>query len=207
MSGRDAWFGTFQPKGSRLERLPVGWTYCLVLALTLPALLLRQWPVTALSLAAVAGLLVTARLGRRGVALPWALVLLVVVMGGYQAVVGDWLGGLVLAGNVVLAVLASRLLTMTKPVPVLLDGLVAGARPLRWLGLSPERFGLAVAVMLRSIPYLTGAFRDVRDAARARGLDRNPVAHVTPVVVRAVGFAQATGDALAARGLGDDEGH
>jgi biotin transport system permease protein len=89
-------------------------------------------------------------------------------------------------------------------VPVLLDAVVAAARPLRWVGLSPERFGLAVSVMLRSVPYLAGAFGDVRDAARARGLERNPMAHLTPVVVRAVGYAQATGDALAARGLGDD---
>ena len=34
-----------------------------------------------------------------------------------------------------------------------------------------ERFGLSVGIMLRSIPFLTGAFYDVRDAARARGLE------------------------------------
>lgn len=205
MNRHDSLFGTFQPTGSWIERWSVGWTYLLVLTLTLPAMVLRQWPATAACLAAVVAVLVSARLGARAVRLPWPLVVLVLAMAAYHVVFGTWLDGVVLAGNVVLAVLASRLLTMTKPIPVLLDGLVAAAAPLRWVGLSPERFGLAVTVMLRSIPYLAGSFGEVRDAARARGLDRNPLAHVTPVVVRAVGFAQATGDALAARGLGDDD--
>jgi len=42
-----------------------------------------------------------------------------------------------------------------------------------------------------------------RDAARARGLDRDPRAVVVPAAVRAVGHARRTGEALAARGLGD----
>lgn len=204
MNSHDSLLGTFRPTGSRIERLGVGWTYLLVLGLTVPALIVRTWWLTAASLGLVVLVLLVARLGWRGVRLPWSLLVLVALMGGYHVVFGSWLDGLVLAGNVLLAVLASRLLTMTKPVPVLLDALVVAARPLRWVGLSPERVGLAVAVMLRSIPYLSGVFADVRDAARARGLDRNPLAQLTPVVVRTVGYAQATGDALAARGLGDD---
>ena len=55
----------------------------------------------------------------------------------------------------------------------------------------------------RSLPHLLGSFAEVRDAATARGLRRNPVTYVTPVVVRTVAYAHATGDALAARGLGE----
>ena len=43
-----------------------------------------------------------------------------------------------------------------------------------------------------------------RDAARARGLERNPRAYLTPLVIRVVAHARATGDALHARGIGDD---
>jgi biotin transport system permease protein len=59
--------------------------------------------------------------------------------------------------------------------------------------------------MVRSLPHLLGAFDEVRDAATARGIRRSPVAYVAPVVVRAVAYAHATGDALAARGLGEDD--
>ncbi len=205
MSRHDSLFGHYRPTGRAFERLPVGWKYAVVAALTVPPLVVRQWWLTALAFMLVTVLLVAAGLGRRGLRLPWGLLLLVSLMGLFQVIFGAWLDGVVLAGNVVVAVLASRLLTMTTPMPVLIDALVTAARPLRWMGLSPEQVGLAVAVMLRSVPFLVGAFSEVRDAARARGLERNPLAQVTPVVVRAVGYAQATGDALVARGLGDSD--
>ena len=44
---------------------------------------------------------------------------------------------------------------------------------------------------------------ETRDAARARGLGRNPRVYLTPFVVRVVARAHEQGDALAARGLGD----
>ena len=94
---------------------------------------------------------------------------------------------------------------ITTPMPVLIDALVTATRPLARFGASPERFGLAVAVLVRSIPYVIASFGEVRDAARARGLDRNPLASVTPVVIQAVAYARTTGDALMARGLGDED--
>lgn len=103
------------------------------------------------------------------------------------------------------AIYLSRLLTTTTPGSDLVDALIAGLRPLRVFGVSPERAGLAVAVMLRSIPVLLDTFGEVRQAAMARGRERRWFALVTPVVIRAVGHARATGAALAARGLGEPE--
>lgn len=106
---------------------------------------------------------------------------------------------------IVATVLASNVLTATTPVDELLDGLAALVKPLQRFGADPERFSLTVALMLRSIPFVIGAFSDVRDAARARGLERNLLARSLPVVIATVGYARATGEALAARGLGDPE--
>ncbi|WP_347350274.1 biotin transporter BioY [Intrasporangium sp.] len=98
--------------------------------------------------------------------------------------------------------LAAGVVTGTTQPNVLVDGVVRLARPLRrWV--DPEAVGIAVAVMFRSIPWVASAFDDVRDAARARGLERNPRALVVPVVIHTVADARATGEALAARGLGD----
>ena len=205
MSARDNLLGTFRPTGSWMERLSVGWLYLIMLAVTLPALLLTRWWVSGICLAITVGLLLSAGLGWRGIWLSWRLALMIVAVGAYQAVIGHPMTGLVLSVNVVLAILASRMLTMTTPIPELLDALAWAVRPLRWVGLSPELFALAVTVMLRSIPYLTGVFVEVREAAEARGLGRHPLARVTPVVIRAVAYAQTTGDAIAARGLADPE--
>jgi biotin transport system permease protein len=112
----------------------------------------------------------------------------------------------VIAANLVVALWAARLVTMTTPAPVLVDALVTVTRPLRRIGFPAERFGLAVHVMLRSVPYLSGALAGARQAAAARGLRGQLGRQAAQVAVRAVGYAQATGDAMTARGLGDDGG-
>lgn len=197
-------FGLYVPGGTWLHRLGVGWKYLFLLALTVPVLLLAlPWP--SLAALVVSGLLLAStRVGARlAFALPWALWILLAVLAGYQLAIERPDLAVVVSANLVTAIYASRLLTLTTPGPVLLDALVAALRPFRRLGVNPERVGLAIAIMVRSVPMLLDTVAQVRQAARARGRDRNLFALVTPVVVRAVGQAQATGAALAARGLGE----
>jgi len=197
-------FRLYVPGDSALHRLGVGWKYGVLLLVTLPGLLVGHPAVSLGLLAASMLLLATTRAGLgRTLGLPPAMWLFLAMLAGYQVLVGRPDLAVVVAANLVTAVYASRLLTLTTPGPALIDALVAGLRPFRRLGLNPEQVGLAIAVMLRSVPLLLDAFTQVRQAARARGRERNLFALVTPVVVRAVGQAQATGAALAARGLGE----
>jgi biotin transport system permease protein len=205
MAKSDRWLGLFQPVGSAIEGWPVGAKYAVLLALTLPTFIVQRWWLTLVALAAVVILLLVARLGvRRGLGLPPGLLILVAVLAGFHAVTDNWLLGLVVVGNLILAIWAARLVTMTTPSPILVDALVALTRPLRRLHFPSERFGLAVLIMVRSIPYLSGALSTARQAAAARGLRGQVGRQVTQVVVGAVGYAQATGDAMTARGLGDE---
>ena len=133
------------------------------------------------------------------------MLIFLILIAGYQWWQhGPWVAWQVIAA-ILATVLASNILTATTPVDELLDGLAALVRPLQRFGADPERFSLTVALMLRSIPFVIGAFSDVRDAARARGLERNLLARSLPVVIATVGYARATGEALAARGLGDPD--
>jgi len=198
-------FGLYVPGTSWLHRLGAGWKYLALLLLTIPALALAQVPVTLAALAVTMIVLVSARI-RVGHAwgLPLSFWVLAAMLAIYQLVVGRADLAIVVVGNLITAVYASRLLTMTTPGPVLIDALVGALRPLRRVGIDPELVGLAVAVMLRSVPVLLDSFTQVRQAARARGQERNLFLLVTPVVVRAVGHAQQTGAALLARGLGEE---
>ncbi|MGN8246312.1 CbiQ family ECF transporter T component [Cellulomonas soli] len=127
-----------------------------------------------------------------------------VLIGVYQW----WARGPAVATEVVVdlltLVLAATLVTATTRADALLAVLARIARPLRHVGLSPETFALSVALVLRAIPVLVTTTLEARDAARARGLDRSPRAMLVPAAVRMVAHAHATGDALAARGLGED---
>jgi biotin transport system permease protein len=63
---------------------------------------------------------------------------------------------------------------------------------------------LTFALAMRAIPGTIEIAQETRDAARARGLGKHPRAFLSPFVIRVVARAYETGDALAARGIGDD---
>jgi biotin transport system permease protein len=119
-----------------------------------------------------------------------------------------WAQGPAYAVRVVLGIvnayLAAGILTATTPVTDLLDGVVRGVRPLR-RHVDPEVVALTLAVVVRSVPWVAGSFSSVRDAARARGLERSPRAVLVPTALHVVAYARSTGEALAARGLTDPE--
>ncbi|MBG6181014.1 energy-coupling factor transporter transmembrane component T family protein [Arthrobacter sp. CAN_A1] len=205
MRGHASLLGTYVEGDSLLHRAPL-WTKGLAVLLLSTSVLLVNTPALtgAALLLVVAGYLLGARLPPvhlwRPLAPVWPML---VILGGYQVIVNGPQPALQLVGNITTCLLAARLLTLTTEGQRLLDGLVALAVPFRRVGADPERFGLTLALMVRSLPYLVGSVADVRDAAKARGLERNPRALVIPVVVGAVAYAHQTGEALAARGLGE----
>ncbi|HSK31983.1 MAG TPA: energy-coupling factor transporter transmembrane protein EcfT [Propionicimonas sp.] len=197
-------FSLYVPGNSPLHRVAVGHKYLLLLLLTVPALVVAHPIVSLAALVVSMALLASCRTGLwHAWTLPLALWVLVAVLAGYQVLVGRPDLAVVVGANLVTAVYASRLLTLTTPGPALIDALVAALRPFERIGVKSDLVGLAVAIMVRSVPLLLDSFDQVRQAARARGRERNLFLLVTPVVVRAVGQAQATGAALAARGLGE----
>lgn len=205
MNAARALLGIHVPGTTVWHRMGVGWKYLVFLALTIPAVF--GGPLVALSLLAVTlALVATTRAPLRlAWGMPAMLVTLFAFVAGYHVLSGNPAMAAKVVGTTLVALYAGRLILITTPMPVLIDALVAAVGPLRRFGANPERFGLAVAVLVRSIPYVIASFGEVRDAARARGLDRNPLASVTPVVIQAVAYARTTGDALMARGLGDDD--
>lgn len=198
-------FGLYFPTRSWVHRLPAAWKFAILTAATLPAVLLRH-PWLSMGLVAVAvGLLVASRIPlRRSLGVRPLFWIITVVIVAYPLIFGRPIDALVTAANVVGAFYLGRVITMTTPAMDLVETLVTIARPLDWLGFSAEKFGLAVMVMLRSVPYLVDSFSRVGQSARARGIERNIFARVTPVVVDAVAYATRTGEAMVARGLGDE---
>ena len=99
--------------------------------------------------------------------------------------------------------LAATVVTSTTPLDQMLDAFTSGLRPLRAVGVDPERVGLAFSLMIRAVPTTIDIAEETRDAALARGLQRSPSARLVPLVIRTIAHARATGEALDARGIGD----
>lgn len=206
MKASDELFGTYKPTSGRFEQLSVGWKYLLLLGLTIPAIAVGRWWFSLASIVVTVAILIWAKVGvRRAVGLSFGTIVILALIVVVQVLAGAAIAGVIVAENLVLALYATRLLTLTTPIPGLVDGIAMACRPLKIFGINPDRIALAVAVMVRSLPHLLGVFDEVRDAMTARGIRRGATAFVAPVVVRTVAYAHATGDSLAARGLGEDD--
>lgn len=206
MRGHGFLLANYVPGTSLIHRMPLWLKFLLVLACGAASFLIVDWRLSAAALLVMCILFLFSGAGAvRLFRAVRPLLPVLLVIGAFQL----WQLGAPVAGrivlNILLCVVAASLLTATTPLHRLLDGVVSLARPFRRFGADPERFALTIAIMLRSIPFIAGAFSDVRDSARARGLERNPRALVLPVFITTVAYARYTGEALAARGLGEPE--
>ena len=194
--------GTHVPGDSLLHRSPLWLKALLVLGLGAAVMVLRAWPVSLAVLLATAVVSTGCGLGlRRWVSSLRPLWFLVLLLTGYHMVTA----GPARAADVVVSLLAvvalTRLLLTTTELPRLIDGLVVLCSPVRLLGADPERIGLAVSLMIRSVPWLFGVLAGLHDAAAARTVRPGAAQLVTPAVIATVDYAHRTGEALAARGL------
>lgn len=205
MSAHTSILGVFEPGDGWLFKLPVGPKYLILLALAVPPIFVFSWWATLAALILVIAALLTSGLRVRKIfgfgGYVWVFLAL---LAGYQLLGARPEAAFVTPGNLLVAVLAARMLTLTTSTADLLDALTRGLQVLRHLRINPDAVALMVALMLRSIPFLAGSIEDARAAARARGKERNLALLLTPAVVNAVAYAQRTGEALHARGLPED---
>jgi biotin transport system permease protein len=196
--------GLYVPGDSPLHRARAGLKLAVLAVLLLVVSLVPSpWVLGAglallVAASAVSGVGAPAVLGQLRPLL-WVLVFVVAVQ--------IWLAGPLAAGRVaaslVLAVGAAGLVTLTTRTQELLDALVTALRPLRHLGVDPDRAGLVLALAVRAVPVLAGLAAEVRQARMARGADRSVRAFAVPLVIRSLRYADRLGEALAARGVDD----
>ena len=100
-------------------------------------------------------------------------------------------------------ILFAQLVTETTRASAVQDALVAALRPFERLPfVSAEKAGLALAIVLRSLPRLGAAVGELREAREARGLRVTPVRLVVPLIARILRDARETADAIDARSWG-----
>ncbi len=197
--------GLYQPGNTVLHRLPVGAKVLGLAVLSLAIVLVRDVRSAPVFLAVTLLLALVARVPMRSL---WraarGVLLIAVVAGAFQW----WWYGAPKAVETFLDLislaLAALALTATTTVNEMVDALARWARPLRVVGVDPERVALTVALTIGALPDTIAIARETRDAARARGVERNPRAYLSPFVIRVVARAHESGDALHARGIGDD---
>lgn len=199
-----ATLGLYLPRSSALHRMPAGWKLAGMLVAVVSVVLLRQWWQLAIAAAGVTLLYGAARIPPR---IAWTqlspLKYLIPILAALQLWLADWQTAVRVCGTIVIAVAVAALVTLTTRVSDMLDALLPVLRPLRRLGVDPDRIALLLAVTIRCIPLVAGIVTTVTEARKARGLGFSVVSLGAPVVIRSLRAADALGEALIARGADD----
>lgn len=199
--------GLYEPGTSPLHRFPAGPSLLVVLVFAGGTVATADPRVLGGACGLVALGFIVARVPWRRVwPLLRTLALLLVLIG----VVQWWLLGpdraLVIALRLMTAIGVATLFTLTTRVDDLVSAVERGLGPLRRFGIHPERVGLLVGLTIQSVGTLSSIAGQVRAAAKARGAGGSVTAFAVPFMIRTLRHADALGEALAARGWGDDDG-
>ncbi|WP_282824405.1 energy-coupling factor transporter transmembrane component T family protein [Gulosibacter sediminis] len=192
----------FVPGTSLLHRAPA-WSK--LLGLMLATLVLSVWGGDWKVLTSAALVTITAFLLSVGpVALRrqlWGLRWLLVIMLVPQFIFLPWQLAITNTARVVIVVSLAGLVTSTTRMTELLDALETGLRPLRPLGVRPDRIALLLSLTISTVPLIATLAAQLREALIARGRRGTSPRILFPLLVLTLQHADELTDALRARGL------
>ena len=191
----------YVPGDSFVHRAPAAAKLAVLLICGAALFVVSSIPVHAAELALVAGLFHAARLPWRDAfrQLRTALIFLVPIF-LFHVFVTDWALGLETVLRILVLLLLAVLVTLTTRTTDMIDVLEAAVRPLRHVGVNPSKTGMMLSMVIRFIPMMMREAQEVLEAQRARGLDRNAVALLMPLLIKTLKMADDLSEAIEARG-------
>lgn len=192
--------GLYIDGNSVLHRAQAGPKILAMVALGTGVFMVPDWPVVSLVLASVIALYRLSGFGFRVIIaqirpVAWLLAIFFAV----QLWLNDWQAGLLVITRIAAIVMFASLITLTTKTSDMLASLERALRPLKPLGVNPEKVSLAISMVLRFIPVIATVASEIRDAQRARGLDRSILAMIVPLIIRTLKMADDVADAIEAR--------
>ena len=192
--------GLYIDGNSVLHRAQAGPKILAMVALGTGVFMVPDWPVVSLVLTSVIALYRLSGFGWRVIIaqirpMAWLLAIFFAV----QLWLNDWQAGVLVITRIAAIVMFASLITLTTKTSDMLGSLERALRPLKPLGVNPEKVSLAISMVLRFIPVIATVASEIRDAQRARGLDRSILAMIVPLIIRTLKMADDVADAIEAR--------
>lgn len=186
---------------SWLSRIPAGWKFGTLLAISISLYLISFWQVLLALLLVSIATLVSARVDFKQLRMPLvtlaAILAVVLILLGIQT---GWLNATIAVLRLLTMCIFAYSVSLTTSFDAMLELFQKVASPLRVLGANPAQIALALSMAIRFIPELKRVYLEVREAQHARGLGNNPLAVSVPLVIRSLKIADETAEALDARG-------
>jgi biotin transport system permease protein len=185
---------------SVVHRTPVGLKLLALLIAGSTLFLVNDWRWLTVFCAMVVLLYAVAGIGWRVL---WdrlrPLVLLLAALFAAQLLLGDARQAVAMVLRFSGLVLFATLVTLTSRTSDMVAALERVLRPLARFGIDATQISLVISLALRFIPVLGERVTQIREAQRARGLDRNILALAVPLLLHCLRMADAVADAIDAR--------
>ncbi|WP_128253472.1 energy-coupling factor transporter transmembrane component T family protein [Falsirhodobacter deserti] len=181
--------------------VPAGAKLAALVVISAIAMMLDR-PVPLAALLVLVGLAYAAggvRFVRHGLGVMRPLLPLILVLIGWHLILREPEAGAVMVLRIAAAMAAANLVTMTTRLDAMIALVTRIARPLSPL-LPPKALAMAIALMIRFIPVMSGRHMALREAWRARSAKKPGWRVVPPVLLGALEDADRVAEALRARG-------
>lgn len=116
-----------------------------------------------------------------------------------QLILQGWQDALAVVTRFATLLLLAQLVTVTTRVSEMIAALTRGLRPLALIGINPAKISLTLSLALRFLPMLSTMAHEVREAQKARGLERSILAMAVPLIVRTLKAAEEIAEAIESR--------
>jgi len=193
--------GTYVHRGSPIHKIPAGFkVLALILVGTAMFLLKSLWLMLAL-LGIVVALYMVAQVPLRtmlGQIRPLIWIFVIIFL--FQIVTTDVIFASLAVSRFIGLVLLASLVTLTTQTSKMIEAIERSISWLKWVGGNPSKVSLALSLSLRFIPVVASITAEVREAQRARGLERSIIAVAMPVIIRTLKMADDVSNAIDARG-------
>ena len=191
----------YVPGGSFIHRVPAAVKLSILLVGSAALFMVSSIPVHAAELVLIAGLFHAARLPWRDTfrQLRTVLIFLVPIF-LFHVFITDWMLGLETVLRILVLLLLAVLVTLTTRPTEMIDVLEAAIRPLRHVGVNPSKASMMLSMVIRFIPMMMREAQEILEAQRARGLDRNAIALLMPLLIKTLKMADDLSEAIEARG-------
>lgn len=191
----------YVPGGSFIHRVPAAVKLSILLIGSAALFMVSSIPVHAAELVLIAGLFHAARLPWRDTfrQLRTVLIFLVPIF-LFHVFITDWMLGLETVLRILVLLLLAVLVTLTTRPTEMIDVLEAAIRPLRHVGINPSKTSMMLSMVIRFIPMMMREAQEILEAQRARGLDRNAIALLMPLLIKTLKMADDLSEAIEARG-------
>ena len=191
----------YVPGDSFIHRVPAAVKLLILLIGSAALFMVSSIPVHAAELVLIASLFYAARLPWRDTfrQLRTAMILLIPIF-LFHVFITDWVLGLETVLRILVLLLLAVLVTLTTKPTEMIDVLEAAARPLRHVGVNPSKASMMLSMVIRFIPMMMREAQEILEAQRARGLDRNAIALLMPLLIKTLKMADDLSEAIEARG-------